>query len=139
MKIIGKSIVGGAVSGAFGSFGSVGLSFVGGFVGNMIDNAYTFTNVERLGNSNNTSVISGALSGLSTAVSNRLATTYFNRQLSKASSKTAHQLNVFLKNMAKKKPSPSTKAFAILKNTYKLRESARNVGDAIVTLLGLFY
>ena len=131
--------VGGAVSGAFGSFGKVGLSFVGGFVGNMIDNAYTFTNVESLGNSIITSVISGALSGLSTAVSNRLATTYFNRQLSKASSKTAHQLNVFLKNMAKKKPSPSTKAFAILKNTYKLRESARNVGDAIVTLLGIFY
>ena len=138
MKIIGKSIVGGAVSGAFGSFGSVGLSFVGGFVGNMIDNAYTFTNVESLGNSIITSVISGALSGLSAAVSNRIVNTYFNRQLLKASSKTAHQISVFLKNMAKK-PSLGTKAFAILRNTDKLRESARNVGDAIVTLLGIFY
>ena len=131
--------VGGAVSGAFGSFGSVGLSFVGGFVGNMIDNAYTFSNVESIGNSIITSVISGALSGLSTAVSNRIATTYFNRQLSKASSKTSHQISVFFKNMAKKKPSPGTKAFAILQNTDKLREGARKVGDAIVTLLGIFY
>ena len=50
----------------------------------------------------------------------------------------AHQISVFLENMDIM-PSPSTKAFAILKNTYKLRESARNVGDAIVTLLGIFY
>ena len=104
----------------------------------MIDNAYTFTNVESLGNSIITSVISGALSGLSTAVSNRIATTYFNRQLSKASSKTSHQISVFFKNKAKK-PSPGTKAFAILQNTDKLREGARKVGDAIVTLLGIFY
>ena len=130
--------VGGAVSGAFGSFSNVWLSFVGGFVGNMIDNAYTFSNVESIGNSIITSVISGALSGLSTAVSNRLATTYFNRQLSKASSKTAHQINVFLKN-SDKMPSPGTKAFAILQNTDNLREGARKVGDAIVTLLGIFY
>lgn len=66
-------------------------------------------------------------------------TTYFNRQLSKASSKTSHQISVFFKNMAKRKPSPSTKAFAILKNTYKLREGASKVGAAIVTLLGIFY
>ena len=49
-----------------------------------------------------------------------------------------HQISVFLKN-SDKMLSPGTKAFAILKNTYKLRESARNVGDAIVTLLGIFY
>lgn len=104
----------------------------------MIDNAYTFSNVESIGNSIITSVISGALSGLSTAVSNRIATTYFNRQLSKASSKTSHQISVFLKNKAKK-PSPSTKAFAILQNADKLREGASKVGDAIVTLLGIFY
>jgi len=38
-----------------------------------------------------------------------------------------------------KKPSLGTKAFAILRNTDKLRESAKKVGDAIVTLLGIFY
>ena len=36
-------------------------------------------------------------------------------------------------------PSPGTKAFTILKNTDKLREGASKVGDAIVTLLGIFY
>lgn len=38
-----------------------------------------------------------------------------------------------------KMPSPGTKAFAILRNTYNLSKVVEKVGDAIVTLLGIFY
>ncbi len=127
-----------AVSGAFGSFGNVALSFVGGFAGNMIDNAYTFTNAESVWNTIITSVIAGSLSGIGTAVSNRIAIAYYNKQLSNASSKTVRQIGGFMKNFDKL-PSTNTKAFSILSNTNKIRQNAEKITDAIVILLGVFY
>jgi hypothetical protein len=50
----------------------------------------------------------------------------------------AHQISVFLKN-SDKMPSPSTKAFAILRNTDHLSKGVEKVANAIVTLLGIFY
>ena len=132
------SAVGGAVSGVFGTFGSVGMSFIGGFAGSMIDSAYTFTSAENVGHALWTSLLAGSLAGIGTAVTNRITSSYFKSQLSNASSKTQHQISVFLKN-SKKVPGVNTKAYSILSKTVNVYKIAERATGVIVDLLGLFY
>lgn len=129
--------IGGAVAGAFGAVGNAGLSFLGSFMGNMIERAYTFTSAENVGYAIWTSLLSGALAGGFTAIGNKITKAYFNKTLSNASKGVQKQMGQFLKHM-KKLPTKDT-ATQLIKGVEKAYSFMGSIGTISTTVLGLFY
>ncbi len=129
--------IGGAVAGAFGAVGNAGLSFLGSFMGNMIERAYTFTSAENVGYAIWTSLLSGALAGGFTAIGNKITKAYFNKTLSNASKGAQKQMGQFLKHM-KKLPTKDT-ATQLIKGVEKVYSFMGSIGTISTTVLGLFY
>ena len=141
----GLAALGGAISGFLGAYGSVGLSFVGDFVGNMVENAYTFTNAQNVGYAIWTSIIAGGLAGIGTGVSNRLTKSYFDKGLANTSKNARKQINQYFKRLSKAGPKDIVKlptndlAMDLLNKTIKYNDRLNNIIGGVNIVLGLFY
>lgn len=60
------AFVGGAISGVLGALSSTSLQLLGTFVGEMVENAYTFASWENVGKAISMSLMSTALDGILT-------------------------------------------------------------------------
>ena len=141
----GLAFIGGAISGFLGAYGSVGLSFVGDFVGNMVENAYTFTSAQNVGYAIWTSILAGGLAGIGTGVSNKLTKSYFDKGLANTTKNARKQINQYFKRLSKARPKDIVKlptndlALDLLNKTIKYNDRLNNITDGVNVILGLFY
>ena len=91
--------IGGAISGVLGAYDKIYLSFIGDFVGNMVENAYTFSDWKNVGKAIWTSLIAGSVSGISTAISNRLTKLYFDNKVVNSSNEVQKEMKKFMKKI----------------------------------------
>ena len=128
------AFAGGAISGALGAFGSTGLQLLGTFVGEMVENAYTFTSWENVGQALIMSVFSTTLDGVLTVGKNRLARSYFDKGRSNLSTKANKQIKKFLN---KRIDPTNVHASDLINRTYKYYNRLGNFTGSIHWLLTL--
>lgn len=128
------AFAGGAISGALGAFGSTGLQLLGTFVGKMVENAYTFTSWENVGQELIMSVFSTTLDGVLTVGKNRLARSYFDKGRSNLSTKANKQIKKFLN---KGIDPTNIHASDLINRTYKYYNRLDNLTGSIHWLLTL--
>ena len=128
------AFAGGAISGALGAFSSTGLQLLGTFAGEMVENAYTFTSWENVGQAVIMSVFSTTLDGVLTVGKNRLARSYFDKGRSNLSTKAYKQINKFLN---KGIDPTNVHASNLIKRTNKYYNRLDNLTDSIHWLLTL--
>ena len=128
------AFAGGAISGALGAFGSTGLQLLGTFVGEMVENAYTFTSWENVGQALIMSVFSTTLDGVLTVGKNRLARSYFDKGRSNLSTKANKQIKKFLN---KGIDPTNIHASDLINRTYKYYNRLDNLTGSIHWLLTL--
>ena len=129
--------LGGAVAGGFGALSNAGLSFVGGFLGNMIENAYSYNSIENFRYSLWTSLIAGGLAGIGTAITNKLTNSYFNHKMQNASKEAFKQIKTGLKNTNKQITNKT--AINILKSTSNTKSVISSIDTIMSIVLGFFY
>ena len=128
------AFAGGAISGALGAFGSTGLQLLGTFVGEMVENAYTFTSWENVGQALIVCVFSTTLDGVLTVGKNRLARSYFDKGRSNLSTKANKQIKKFLN---KGIDPTNVHASDLINRTYKYYNRLDNLTGSIHWLLTL--
>ena len=115
----GLAAIGGAVSGAFGAVGGVGWSFMGEFVGGMIENSYSFNSAENVGYAIWTSLLSASLGGMLDITANKITKSYFSKSMSGLSKNAQKQIKKYLKNGTE---ITNEHALKLIKNTELLNE-----------------
>ena len=106
--------LGGAVSGAFGAVGGVGWSFMGEFVGGMIENSYSFNSAKNVGYAIWTSLLSASLGGMLDITANKITKSYFSKSMSVLSKNAQKQIKKYMKNGTK---ITNEHALKLIKNT----------------------
>lgn len=128
------AFTGGAISGALGSFGNTGLQLLGTFVGEMVENAYSFTSWENVGQALIMSVFSTTLDGVLTVGKNRLTRSYFEKGRSNLSTRANKQIKKFLN---KGIDPTNVHASDLINRTYKYYNRLDNFTGTIHCLLTL--
>lgn len=90
------SFVGGAISGVLGALSSTSLQLLGTFVGEMVENAYTFASWENVGIAISISLISIALDGILTIGKYSATRSYIQSGKAGLSKKAGKQVDHFI-------------------------------------------
>ena len=90
------AFAGGAISGALGALGSTSLQLLGTFVGEMVENAYTFTSWENVGKAISMSLMSTALDGILTIGKYSATRSYIQSGKAGLSKKASKQVDHFI-------------------------------------------
>ena len=92
----GCAFIGGTVSGTLGTIGSTGLKLFGTFVGEMIENSYTFDSWENFGDAIFISVLATSLDGFLTIGKNKATRKILESGMDNLSNKATRQVKKFI-------------------------------------------